>query len=222
MLFVGRPANSVDHYVPLSAKVFGNFVYVMSSPEEVDNVKVERQPLWTNRMEEHGPFDIIGDVHGCFDELVELLTKLGYEIATNEDGIHVINSLHGRKVIFVGDYVDRGPKVVEVLRLIMQMQKIGIAICVPGNHDAKLARALRGKNVNPTHGLAESLSQLENESPEFKTDITEFIEGLVSHYVFDNGKLVVAHAGMKAEFQGRASGRVPRIRALRRNHRGDG
>ena len=120
----------------------------------------------------------------------------------------IVNSPHDRKVIFVGDYVDRGPKVVEVLRLVMEMHKTGVAICVPGNHDVKLVRALRGKNVTTTHGLAESLSQLERESVEFKMQVAEFIEGLISHYEFDDGKLVVAHAGMKKELQGRASGRV--------------
>ena len=192
----------------LKREGFRNFLYVMSNPEEVEDAQVERQLLWTNRTDEHGPFDIIGDLHGCYDELVELLVKLGYEISTKEDDSPVIISPHGRKVIFVGDYVDRGPKVVEVLRLVMEMHKIGVGICVPGNHDTKLVRALRGKNVNPTHGLAESLSQLENESEEFKARVAEFIEGLISHYVFDNEKLVVAHAGMKKEFQGRASGRV--------------
>jgi len=47
-------------------------VFKLSSPEEVDSVTIERQPLWNNKKSEHGPFDIIGDVHGCFDELVEL------------------------------------------------------------------------------------------------------------------------------------------------------
>lgn len=192
----------------LKREGFRNFLYLMSSPEEVEAAQVERQPLWTNRKDEIGPFDIIGDIHGCFDELVELLKKLGYEISNQPNGGTIVKHSQDRKVVFVGDYVDRGPKVVEVLRLVMEMHKTGIAICVPGNHDTKLARALRGKNVNPTHGLAESLAQLENESDEFKTDIAEFIEGMVSHYVFDNGKLVVAHAGMKKEFQGRASGRV--------------
>ncbi len=192
----------------LKREGFRNYVYVFSNPEDVEAAQIERQSLWTNRKDETGPFDIIGDIHGCYDELVELLAELGYEITAKEDGTPIVNSPQGRKAIFVGDYVDRGPKVVEVMRLVMEMHKAGISICVPGNHDAKLARALRGKNVNPTHGLAESLSQLENESPEFKTHIAEFIEGLVSHYVLDNGKLVVAHAGMKQEFQGRASGRV--------------
>ena len=192
----------------LKREGFRNFLYVMSTPEDVEAVQVERQPLWVNRTDEHGPFDIIGDIHGCFDELAELLKKLGYEISIQPDGETVVQPPQGREVIFVGDFVDRGPKVPEVLRLVMGMQKTGAAICVPGNHDVKLVRALRGRNVNPTHGLAESLSQLEKESNEFKTQVAEFLDGLVSHYVLDNGKLVVAHAGMKAELQGRASGRV--------------
>ena len=192
----------------LKREGFQRFVYVMSTQEAVEAIRVERQPLWTNRTDEQGPFDIIGDVHGCFDELVELLKELGYEISTQPDGETVVEPPQGRKAIFVGDFVDRGPKVAEVLHLIMGMQKTGAALCVPGNHDVKLVRAFQGRNVNPTHGLAESLSQLEEESAEFKTQITEFLNGLVSHYVLDSGKLVVAHAGMKAELQGRASGRV--------------
>ena len=192
----------------LKREGFQRFVYVMSTQEVVEAIRVERQPLWTNRTDEQGPFDIIGDVHGCFDELVELLKELGYEISTQPDGETVVEPPQGRKAIFVGDFVDRGPKVAEVLRLVMGMQKTEAALCVPGNHDVKLVRALQGRNVNPTHGLAESLSQLEEESAEFKTQITEFLNGLVSHYVLDSGKLVVAHAGMKAELQGRASGRV--------------
>ena len=192
----------------LKREGFRHFTYVMSTPEAVEAVQVERQPLWVNRADEQGPFDIIGDIHGCFDELVELLKELGYEISTQPDGEIIVEPPQGRKVILVGDFVDRGPKVAEVLRLVMGMQKSGAAICVPGNHDVKLVRALRGRNVNPTHGLAESLSQLEKESAEFKTQIVAFLDDLVSHYILDNGKLVVAHAGMKAELQGRASGRV--------------
>ncbi len=192
----------------LKREGFRNFIYVMSTSEAVESACVERQPLWTNRRDEQGPFDIIGDIHGCFDELVELLKELGYGISTQPSGEIVVEPPQGRKAVFVGDFVDRGPKVPEVLRLVMGMQKTGAAICVPGNHDVKLVRALRGKNVKQTHGLAESLSQLEKTPTEFKTQIAEFLDGLVSHYVLDDGKLVVAHAGMKAELQGRASGRV--------------
>lgn len=190
----------------LKREGFRNFLYMFSSQEDIEQTVVERQPLWTNRKYEHGPFDIIGDIHGCFDELIDLLKKLGYIISLEPD--ITVTHPKNRKVVFVGDYVDRGPKVVDVLRLVMEMKKTDLAICVPGNHDVKLARALRGKKVTTTHGLAESLSQLENESDDLKIQIAEFIEGLISHYVLDDGKLVISHAGMKEEYQGRASGRV--------------
>jgi protein phosphatase len=90
----------------------------------------------------------------------------------------------------------------------MGMVKAGTAFCVPGNHDVKLMRKLRGKDVKITHGLAASLAQLEPESEEFKRQVADFIDDLVSHYVFDEGRLVVAHAGMKEEMQGRGSGAV--------------
>ena len=192
----------------LKREGFRNFLYILSSQDEVEAAQIERQPMWTDRKEESGPFDIIGDIHGCYDELVELLTSLGYEISETDGDVPAIVSPQDRKVLFVGDYVDRGPKVVEVLRLVMEMHRNGIAMCVPGNHDVKLVRALRGKNVAKTHGLAESLDQLEHETPEFREQVADFIDGLVSHYVLDEGRLVFAHAGMKEEYQGRASGRV--------------
>jgi len=187
-------------------------VHVLRSPEEVDAAEIVREPLWNNLKHEHGPFDIIGDVHGCFDELVDLLAKLGYSIEAQPNGAtsqsYFVRPPEGRKAIFLGDLVDRGPKIPEVLRLVMGMVEAGTALCVPGNHDIKLMRKLRGKDVQITHGLAESLEQLNSEPPEFRATVLEFIDELVSHYVLDNGKLVVAHAGMKEEMQGRGSGKV--------------
>lgn len=158
------------------------------------------------RKSEHGPFDIIGDVHGCFDELRTLLEKLGYEI-TEGSGEYGFTVTHpkGRKVIFLGDLVDRGPKIVSVLKIAMSMVKTGIAYCVPGNHDMKLFRKLLGRNVQITHGLAETLEQLAEEPAEFSEEVKEFLDSLPSHYVFDDGRLVLAHAGMKEEYQGRDS-----------------
>jgi protein phosphatase len=187
-------------------------VHVLQSPEDVDAAEIERQPLWNNLKQEHGPFDIIGDIHGCFDELKDLLTRLGYCVNPrgNGDGASGYDVKHpeGRKVVFLGDLVDRGPKIPEVLRLVMGMIEAGTALCVPGNHDVKLMRKLRGRDVQLTHGLADSLEQLEREPPEFHSTVSEFIDELVSHYVLDDGKLVVAHAGMKEEMQGRGSGKV--------------
>ena len=182
-------------------------VFRLSSPAEIDTVEAIRQPLWNNKKEEHGPFDIIGDVHGCCDELVELLTKLGYE--RNAAGIY--EPPNGRKAIFVGDLVDRGPKIPHATRLAMEMVRAGYAFMVPGNHDMKFMRAVWGKNVQRTHGLQDSLDQFQiyDESYHgFSRIVAEFFDKLVSHYVFDDGKLVVAHAGMKEEMQGRGSGKV--------------
>ncbi|MGH2355677.1 MAG: polynucleotide kinase-phosphatase, partial [Chloroflexota bacterium] len=187
-------------------------VFVLTSPEAVDAATVERQPLWTNRKEEHGPFDIVGDVHGCFDELIELLDRLGYQVTTSPDDgggpRYRVRHPDGRKIVFLGDLVDRGPNTPEVLHLVMEMVAAGAAFCVPGNHDVKLLRKLRGRDVQVTHGMAETLAQLAPQPAEFKEAVAAFIDGLVSHYVLDSGRLVVAHAGMKEAMQGRASGRV--------------
>jgi protein phosphatase len=182
-------------------------VFVLSSPAEVDEAAVERQPLWNNRRDERGPFDIIGDVHGCYDELTELLAALGYEAQPGGSFAHPA----GRKLIFVGDLVDRGPKIPETVWLVRESVNAGHAFCVPGNHDIKFMRAVGGKDVQIKHGLADSLEQFEvyeKQSPGFNQVAAEFIDSLVSHYVFDEGRLVVAHAGMKEEMQGRGSGRV--------------
>ncbi len=189
------------------------YVYVLDTPEDVDAASIQRVPSWTNRRQETGPFDIIGDVHGCFDELAALLEHLGYQVTQPsaghgaEDGFSVFHP-QGRKAVFVGDLVDRGPGVVNVLKLVMAMVADGTALCVAGNHESKLVRKLKGRNVQVSHGLTESLEQLGMEPPEFRQRATRFMDGLISHYVLDGGKLVVAHAGMKEEYQGRASARV--------------
>jgi protein phosphatase len=243
-------------------------IYTFKTVAEVDAATIERTPLWNNKRHEHGPFDIIGDVHGCFEELVELLRGLGYGVEVGEDrhegtelrpteeggrrrhegeersdeatkrrsdegmgerdgGANAVDATlprplpgragslgirvtppAGRKVVFLGDLVDRGPRIPDVLRLVMSMVADGTALCVPGNHDMKLLRKLRGKDVQITFGLAESLEQLEGESEAFRAQVVAFLDSLVSHYVLDDGKLVVAHAGMRAEMQGRGSGRV--------------
>jgi protein phosphatase len=189
-------------------------IFHLRGVEEVDAVQgILRDRLYNNRKEETGPFDIIGDVHGCYDELLALLGDLGYiaeaePVADVRDlGIRVTPPA-GRRAIFLGDLVDRGPASPQVLRLVMSMVRSGAALCVPGNHDIKLLRHLNGKKVTANHGLAETLAQLEGESDSFKGQVRQFLDGLVSHYVLDGGKLVVAHAGLTEEMQGRGSGAV--------------
>ena len=192
-------------------------VFVLENVEDVAASAIERVPLWNDKRDEHGPFDIIGDVHGCADELEELLDQLGYvksEAPSNDAGWSNLCFRHpeARKAVFVGDLVDRGSRTVDTLSIVRNMIASGSALCVPGNHDVKLLRKLRGKNVRITHGLAETLADIElipdEEQEPFRKQLIEFIDGLVSHYVLDDGQLVVAHAGMKAEMQGRGSGKV--------------
>ncbi|HJU39783.1 MAG TPA: polynucleotide kinase-phosphatase, partial [Tahibacter sp.] len=177
------------------------------SVADVDAATIERERLWNDRRDEHGPFDIVGDVHGCYDELVALLRTLGYTVDGTRDA-PAVTAPEGRRAIFLGDLVDRGPDSPGVLKLAMRMVADGTALCVPGNHDVKLMRKLNGRDVRITHGLAETLQQLENETDAFRREVASFVDDLVSHYVLDDGRLVVAHAGMKESMQGRGSGAV--------------
>ncbi|ABF40978.1 polynucleotide 2',3'-cyclic phosphate phosphodiesterase / polynucleotide 3'-phosphatase / polynucleotide 5'-hydroxyl-kinase [Candidatus Koribacter versatilis Ellin345] len=183
------------------------YLTILSSSDDADNLTIERQPLWTNKKHEHGPFDVIGDIHGCADELEDLLAQLGYRIE-RENGDYRITPPEGRRAIFLGDLVDRGPRIPDVLKIVMSMVNAGTAFCVPGNHDTKLLRWLGGKDVKIAHGLADTIQQFEAEPPEFKKTVAKFLDSLIGHYVLDGGKLVVAHAGMKESMQGRSSGAV--------------
>jgi len=161
------------------------------------------QPI--NQEHLHGPFDIIGDVHGCFEELLELLEKLGYAVtetdtATKQFDVAVPEL---RRVVFLGDLVDRGPDTPSVLGLAMSMVEQGKALCVPGNHDVKFVKKLKGRDVKIAHGLAESLEQIAHYSEEFHQRVIQFFDQLPSHRILDDGKLVVAHAGIKESMQGK-------------------
>ncbi|MEJ3652669.1 polynucleotide kinase-phosphatase [Actinomycetes bacterium KLBMP 9759] len=184
-------------------------VHVLRSVEEVEAALIEIEPLLNDKREERGPFDVIGDVHGCLIELEQLLGELGYAITRDgEDRAVGAHHPEGRRAVFVGDLVDRGPDTPGVLRLAMGMVAAGDAFCVSGNHEQKLVRSLSGRKVQVTHGLAESLAQLGEQDEEFRKQVLEFCGGLIAHYVFDGGALVVAHAGLPERFHGRASSRV--------------
>ncbi|MFI7299900.1 polynucleotide kinase-phosphatase [Streptomyces sp. NPDC050121] len=174
-------------------------VHVLRGVEDVENASVVTEKRFNDLTHLTGPFDIIGDIHGCAAELESLLGKLGYI-----DGVHP----DGRQAVFVGDLVDRGPDSPAVLRRVMSMVTSGNALCVPGNHENKYGRYLKGRKVQHTHGLAETIEQMETESEEFRAEVREFIDGLVSHYVLDGGRLVVCHAGLPEKYHGRTSGRV--------------
>ncbi len=184
-------------------------VHVLSTEVEIEDAVIHRHKLLNDFREVHGPFDVIGDVHGCLDELLLLLDSLGYAVVRDEAG-RPVDAFHveGRQVIFVGDLIDRGPDSAGVLRLAMGMAENEHARCVPGNHEDKLVRALRGRKVTLSHGLEQTMEQIAGQEEGFGRRVADFCDALVSHLVLDGGKLVIAHAGLIEKYHGRASGRV--------------
>ncbi len=137
-------------------------------------------------------------------------TELGWELELDDDG-RAVGARHpeGRTAVFVGDLVDRGPDTPGVLRLVMGMVAAGTALCVSGNHEAKLVRALKGAKVTVVARARGVAGPAGRASPRSSAPRRcAFMDGLISHYVLDGGRLVVAHAGLKEAYHGRASGRV--------------
>ena len=194
------------------------YIYTLNSLEEIEAAKIERQPLWNNRKYDHGPFDIIGDLHGCCDELEQLLQQLGYQPqpATAPAGSFWHYPLYthpeGRRALFLGDLIDRGPRILDTLKLVRNMVTSESAVCIMGNHENKLLRMLNGRKIKISYGIAQTVAEIEaiaeNRRNQDKEEIRSFLNSLISHYVLDEGKLVVAHAGLKEELQGRGSGYV--------------
>jgi protein phosphatase len=187
------------------------YVFELRSVADIDATTIERTRLWTDQRHQSGPFDIIGDVHGCADELERLLAELGYGVAFEGEGEArraVTLAPSGRRAFFVGDLVDRGPRSPDVLRIVMAMVAAGQALCVPGNHDVKFVRWLNGRKVTLTHGLDRTAAQFEAEADSFKKEVKAFLDGLVSHAWLENGRLAIAHAGIKEDMMGRSSGAV--------------
>ena len=182
------------------------------SEHALESVAIERMRMPTDLRHEVGPFDIIGDVHGCGDELEDLLARLGYRVhleGTKPARTCRVEVGPGRRAIFVGDLVDRGPRSADVLRIVLAMVESGQALLVPGNHDVKFLRWLEGQKVAMTHGLDATIRDLDGESPEFLERVRALIKRLWSHVWLDGGRLVVAHAGITEAMIGRAT---PRLR----------
>jgi protein phosphatase len=198
-----RHADALRNSLPaLEAEGFRH-VHILNGAEEINAVRFNRALPSLDRRHEPGPFDIIGDVHGCGLELQTLLTELGYQI---ENDIAVPPP--GRKLVFVGDLVDRGPDSPAVLKLVLNTKAAGFALCVCGNHDDKFHRWLKGNTVKLAHGLEETVQQMETTTPEFREEVKQFLGELPTHLLLDGGRLVVAHAGLTEELHGRTGGRV--------------
>jgi protein phosphatase len=147
-----------------------------------------------------GPFDVVGDVHGCLEELDLLLDRLGYR-APNDAGERV--HPEGRIAVLVGDFGDRGPDSAGVFRRVMAMHARGSALAVPGNHCIKLLHYLRGNHVDVRSGLGDTLRDLDRAGQPFRERVREFLGGLPRHLVLASGRLVVFHAALPRDRVGR-------------------
>jgi predicted kinase len=161
----------------------------------------------------HGPFDIIGDVHGHAEPLETVAEKLGYA----DDWSHP----QGRTLVFVGDLVDKGPEPLRVLHRVMDAHRRGRALVVRGNHEHKLAKILSGidaaartaeerlealtKQAEPgTHGRQTTVADLmvsEYVETGF-SELTRWLTRLPTHMVLDGGNLVVVHASIRSDIVG--------------------
>lgn len=161
---------------------------------------------WVRRRET-GPFDIIGDIHGCFLELVDLLDRLGYV----RDGGEMIHP-GGRQAVFIGDLTDRGPYSVSTILLVVGMVRRGAALYVPGNHCRKLYRHLSGHNVVLEHGIERTARELDalplRERQTVGRKFRRLYEHAPPYMMLDDGRLVVAHAGIREDMIGHLSKRI--------------
>lgn len=179
---------------------------VILSPENTDsfNLSVKNSGI---ELRDSGPFDIISDIHGCCTELEILLQKLGYE---KSDGAYV--NMKGRKVIFAGDIVDRGPRIVDTINTVSRMVSSGSAYYIPGNHCNKFYRFLQGRKVQVKHGLEMTVGEYERldkfQKEKLKKDYINLYENAPPYIITDGGNLVIAHAGMKEEMIGKTSKKI--------------
>jgi diadenosine tetraphosphatase ApaH/serine/threonine PP2A family protein phosphatase len=153
------------------------------------------------------PYDIIGDIHSCREELFELFHNLGYE-KTDDIFIHPQN----RMPVFLGDLTDRGPDSITVLNLIIGMTERNKTLFIPGNHDIKLQKWFQGRNIQVKHGMETTVSHLMNLPYEERINLGErfnrMLDNAPPYLILDNGNLVVAHGGIGEKYIGQFNNRV--------------
>ena len=104
-----------------------------------------------------GDVDIIGDVHGEYGALLTLLDRMGYD----DQGHHPEH----RKLIFVGDLVDRGPDNISVVQMIAKMHALGNAQVVAGNHELNILREKKKHGNHWFYGEKENMFNKNEHGP---------------------------------------------------------
>jgi protein phosphatase len=133
--------------------------------------------------------DIIGDIHGCLDELIQLLEKLGY--GRNKQGLYC----HPNRIfISVGDLIDRGPRSIDVALFFVNHIESGRAKFVIGNHDDKFLRYILGNPVEIREDLAATIGQYEKLNADDKLKIFNMLKSAPYKLELDEGRLLIVHA----------------------------
>lgn len=159
--------------------------------------------------------DIIGDIHACYEEFIELIEKLGYK--KNKDDLY----LHpqGRKILSLGDIMSRGPESLKTMMFFLNHIENGQAYMTDSNHGWKIARWLDGRKVQLKHGdekVEEEFIKYEIQfgvvkTNELKQKIKELLMKAPSHYILmENGvdTVVCTHAGIKDEYIGKETPKI--------------
>ena len=161
---------------------------------------------WRDLRTDAAAYDIIGDIHSCADELEELIRTLGYEVTWSQEQdertVKIVPP-HGRKLVLLGDLVDRGPKSADTLRLAIAVIDQNCGYVIMGNHDIYLAQWMRGANLPINPGIAQTINQLSRESEPFLRAALATISALPTYLWLDGGRLCVSHAGLRADLLGR-------------------
>ncbi|WP_062048094.1 bis(5'-nucleosyl)-tetraphosphatase PrpE [Bacillus sp. JCM 19034] len=152
--------------------------------------------------------DIIGDIHGCYNELILLIKKLGYEQEQNG----FVHKTESRKLAFVGDLTDRGPRSLDVIRLVYELVQQDQAYYVPGNHCDKLYRYFIGRNVQIKHGLETTVAELNAltkfEFQQIKKQFMQLVDQSPLYHILDKSRLIIAHAGIRTSDIGKRNKRI--------------
>jgi protein phosphatase len=159
------------------------------------------------RRRNHEVFDIISDIHGCYDEMKTLTKHLGYNWQSGVP-IHPM----GRKLVFPGDITDRGKDSVAVVTTVSKLVTNNQAFYCPGNHCNKLYRYLIGRNVQETHGLETTIGELDalskKERIKLSNTFISLYENAPLYLSLDDGELIAAHAGIPEKYIGQVGKKV--------------
>ncbi|HEV8122464.1 MAG TPA: AAA family ATPase [Candidatus Polarisedimenticolia bacterium] len=208
---IGRHVAGLRRALPALPREGFAAVHHLKGEAAIAAARVRLSPLACDRREERGPFDVIGDVHGCARELAALLLRLGYRRRGSGPFVHPL----GRRAVFIGDLVDRGPRCLDAASIAMGMVEAGTGLAVLGNHDLDLAERFAGQGGLPGPGTEVTLGQLAAAPPEerrrFRRRFAAYVASRPSHLLLDAGRLAVAHAGLREEHVGRDSDAVRRF-----------